>query len=504
VELTPGTVLQGKYRVDEVLGVGGMGEVLRATHVYLQQSVAIKILLPAMADAPSTIARFLREAQATARLKGEHIARVIDLGSLPDSRPFIVLEYLEGNDLNQILCERGPQPSPLVCDFMLQACEGLAEAHALGFVHRDIKPSNFFITRRPDGSMLLKILDFGISKPPAEYDDLTGTQMVIGTPTYMAPEQMKGGRQVDARSDIWSLGVVVYQLLQGRPPFAGESYAELVLAVGTEAPQPLHVPLPPGLSDVIYRCLEKDPSKRQQDVGELARMLAPFASDPMAGAQIAARTNRVLQSQGRKAPGGVGGSPAAVSPVDLPGWPPAPSTSLSQGNGQITHRTGAKRGWLVSTVLSVAILAGAGGYIVNDVMRRDDRRQDRPAGRAAAAMADEPAPQPVPVQREPGPGSGSAELTATSGHDGPGSAAVTSGAWKPTTPQPTLSGTPPTSGPRTATVPTPTKVADGQDRSSSKPTARASVTRAKPTTPSKPKPKPTTTRRKGDLFDSRH
>ena len=243
MELAPGTILLGKYRIDELIGAGGMGSVVRASHLYLQEPVAIKILLPQMVESEQTVQRFLREAQAAVKLKSEHSARVMDVGTTPDGAPFMVMEYLEGNDLNQILRHHGPQLPPVACDLMLQACTGIAEAHALGIIHRDIKPSNFFITRRPDGSMLLKILDFGISKTPVGYSDLTGTQTVIGTPSYMAPEQMKSGRAADPRSDIWSIGVVMYQLLTGRTPFTGESYADLVLKVGLEPPEPLAVPL---------------------------------------------------------------------------------------------------------------------------------------------------------------------------------------------------------------------------------------------------------------------
>ncbi|MBA3820973.1 MAG: serine/threonine protein kinase, partial [Deltaproteobacteria bacterium] len=315
----PGTVLLGKYRIDEIIGVGGMGRVVRASHLYLQQSVAIKILLPAMAESASTVARFLREAQATVNLKSEHIARVIDVGTVPDGTPFMIMEYLDGNDLNQILRHHGPQTPVIVCDLMLQACEGLGEAHAMGIVHRDIKPSNFFITKRADGSMLLKILDFGISKTPAGITELTGTQTVLGTPTYMAPEQMKTSKEADPRSDIWSMGVVMYQLLSGRPPFSGDSYAELVLKVNGEPPQPMHVPVPAGLDDVILRCLHKDPQGRPQTVGELARSLAPFASDPVAAAQSASRTTRILQH--RMSQKGVQGSAFAAGggrPTPMP------------------------------------------------------------------------------------------------------------------------------------------------------------------------------------------
>ncbi len=404
----------GKYRVDEHLGAGGMGRVVRASHLYLQQSVAIKVLLPQMTESPSTVARFLREAQAAVRLKSEHTARVIDVGTLPDGRPYMIMEYLEGNDLNQILRHHGPQPPPIVCDLMLQVCEGLAEAHAIGIVHRDIKPSNFFITRRPDGSMLLKILDFGISKAPINYDDnLTQTHSVIGTPSYMAPEQMKSGRDADARSDIWSMGVVMYQLLQGRPPFAADSYAELAIKVAQEPPTPLHVPLPPGFGSAILRCLEKYPNQRHQNVGELARMLAPYASDPVTAAQIATRTTRILHARAaqpsvehgalpgqQSLPVGAGGglatpiplSPAALSPRS---WPPSPSSTDGRGQigrSQLTQKTSRGRGWLIAGAMALTILAASGGYIASTVMK-----DDIPASTPSSATAPSPATSPTPT-----------------------------------------------------------------------------------------------------------
>jgi serine/threonine-protein kinase len=398
--LGPGAVLLGKYRVEDVIGVGGMGRVVRASHLYLQQSVAIKILLPEMAQSTSTVARFLREAQATVQLKSEHIARVIDVGTLPDGTPLMVMEYLNGNDLNQILRHHGPQSPAIVCDLMLQACEGLAEAHAAGVVHRDIKPSNFFITQRPDGSMLLKLLDFGISKTPVGVSDLTGTQAVLGTPTYMAPEQMRSGRDADARSDLWSMGVVMYQLLAGRPPFGGESYAALVLQVNGEPPAPLHVPLPAGLGEVIFRCLEKDPLNRHQNAGELARMLAPFASDPVAAALSATRTTRTLQHKAGMgtlpvAAGGGLATPMPLSPAQLTPrtWPPPPvsqATSISQGTGQVTYLTRGPRGWLIGGAAAVVLLAGAGGYIVNELTKD--------GGSQRAERVEAPAASPSPVE----------------------------------------------------------------------------------------------------------
>jgi serine/threonine-protein kinase len=374
----PGEILLGKYRVEEIVGVGGMGRVVKASHLYLQQPVAIKILLPEMADSQSTVARFLREAQATVRLRSEHIARVMDVGAMPDGAPFMVMEFLEGHDLNQILRHHGPQQPQAVVDLMLQACEGMAEAHAMGIIHRDIKPSNFFITRRPDGSNLLKILDFGISKTSAELSELTGTQTVIGTPTYMAPEQMVSARSTDPRSDIWSIGVVMYQLLEGRPPFEAETYAQLVLKVGTAPPAPLHVPLPPGLQDIVFRCLEKDPGRRIQSVGELARMLAPYASDPMSAAQAAERAARILTAPkgghaGTALPGGAAGGLSMTPPQLTPkSWSKTGGSSLSGGAGQMSTGTKvmrAGRGTVIAGVATLVVVAGIGGFFIAGAMK---------------------------------------------------------------------------------------------------------------------------------------
>jgi serine/threonine protein kinase len=413
VELTPGSILLAKYRIDELIGTGGMGNVVRASHLYLHQPVAIKLLLPQMVESESTVQRFLREAQATVKLRSEHIARVMDVGTAPDGTPFMVMEFLDGNDLNQILRHHGPQQPAIVVDLMLQACEGIAEAHALGIIHRDIKPSNFFITRRPDGSMLLKILDFGISKTPIGYDELTGTQTVIGTPSYMPPEQMTSGRSADPRSDIWSIGVVMYQLMSGRPPFSGESYADLVLKVGLEPPAPILVPLPAGLGEVILRCLEKDPAARYQTVAELARTLAPYATDPIAGSQSAARVMRILQQRGAMqgmhgsplTAGGGLATPIPISPAQLTprSWPPSHGTSVSRSAGQVTFHTRSGRGWLIAGVAGLCVLAGGGGYAISQISR-SDRDTGGPHVRAPLPhAASEPAPAPAPMAAAPAP-----------------------------------------------------------------------------------------------------
>jgi serine/threonine-protein kinase len=208
-----GRVLLGKYRIEHVLGHGGMGMVLGARHLELGELFALKLLLPhALAD-EDLKHRFAREARAAARLKGEHAARVHDIGRLEDGAPYMVMEYLEGTDLRALLRARGPLPAAEAVDYMLQACHAIREAHALGIVHRDLKPANLFLARRPDGSACMKVLDFGISKELGSVaGDLTKTGELLGSPLYMSPEQMVRRRDVDGRSDVWALGVVLYEL----------------------------------------------------------------------------------------------------------------------------------------------------------------------------------------------------------------------------------------------------------------------------------------------------
>jgi serine/threonine-protein kinase len=290
-----GAVLAGRYRVDRVLGQGGMGIVVQAMHLQLHQPVAMKFLLPEVLGNQQVVHRFLREAQAAVRLKSEHVARVIDVGTLETGAPYMVLEYLEGADLSNF--PRSQLSVGGVVDLMLQACEALAEAHSLGIVHRDIKPANFFITRRADGSPLLKVLDFGISKSPLTGGQLTATQAVMGTPAYMSPEQMRSSRDVDHRSDIWSLGIVLYELLQGTPPFGGDTFSSMVLKVVTEPLPRLSVRLPGDLEDIVYRCLEKDPARRFQNTAELAQALAKYAQSDTQAAITMQRTRGILGSQ---------------------------------------------------------------------------------------------------------------------------------------------------------------------------------------------------------------
>jgi serine/threonine-protein kinase len=282
--LDKGSVIAGKFRIDEVLGQGAMGVIVAATHLQLEQRVALKFLLREAAGDRTIAERFLREARAAASLRSENICRVSDVGTLDTGEPYLVMELLEGRDLATILAEDGPVPVPVLADYIAQACAGLAEAHARGIVHRDLKPSNLFLTTRPDGGPLIKIVDFGIAKASATSAEfsMTRTDAVMGSPGYMSPEQLRSTRGVDARSDIWSLGVILYELASGRPPFAAESFSELVLRAVTEPAPPLEGrDIPWDFARVVHRCLEKDPARRYHDVNQLAIELAAFCEPPV-------------------------------------------------------------------------------------------------------------------------------------------------------------------------------------------------------------------------------
>src|SRR5262245_48550017 len=231
----PGHVLAGKYRVERVLGEGGMGVVVAARHLQLDQTVALKFLLPQAIANPEALGRFLREARNAVRLKSEHVARIIDVGTLDDGAPYIVMEFLEGSDLASVLAQQRALAIPVAADFLLQACDAIAEAHSLGIIHRDLKPQNLFVTRRHDGASLIKVLDFGISKSTAGGDfTATRTQAVMGSPAYMSPEQMRSAKLVDARTDVWALGVILYQLVLGRVPWDAETFTELCIKVSMD------------------------------------------------------------------------------------------------------------------------------------------------------------------------------------------------------------------------------------------------------------------------------
>jgi serine/threonine-protein kinase len=280
-----GDLLAGKYRVEKVLGFGGMGVVVSAFRGDLEQRVAVKFLSEAAAERPDAAERFRREARAAAKIRSEHVARVLDVGTLDTGQPFMVMEFLEGNDIADELRRFTYLPIIEAVEFILQAIEALAEAHAAGVVHRDLKPGNLFLARRADGSRRVKVLDFGISKSltgsSVEDMSLTKTAALIGSPLYMAPEQMRSAKDVDTRADIWSLGAMLYEMLTGQSPYTGESIPQLCAALLHDDPISLrqHRPeIPEGLEQVVLRCLMKDRNQRFPTVYDLGRALLPFAT----------------------------------------------------------------------------------------------------------------------------------------------------------------------------------------------------------------------------------
>ncbi len=280
-----GSIVAGKYKLERVLGQGGMGVVYAAYHQQLDQRVAIKFLLPQVAaQHAGAVARFVREARACAKLRSEHVARVIDVGSFEDGSPYIVMEHLVGTDLSQLIKSFGALAIDDACDYVLQACEALAEAHSMGIVHRDLKPSNLFVARHPDGTPSVKLLDFGIAKAPSaeawSEGALTGTDGAIGSPMYMSPEHLRNTATVDHRTDIWSLGIILHEILTGRHPFDATSPGGMCVMIAADPPAPLrrHRPdAPEELEAILLKCLHKDREQRFVNVGELAVALSKFS-----------------------------------------------------------------------------------------------------------------------------------------------------------------------------------------------------------------------------------
>ncbi|MEO8901314.1 MAG: serine/threonine-protein kinase, partial [Polyangiaceae bacterium] len=297
--VTEGQILAGKYRVERILGSGGMGFVVAAWHLELEQRVAVKFLHPLAMERSDTAERFRREARSAAKIRSEHVARVIDVGIMDGGVPYMVMEYLEGHDLADELQKYGMLPIDESIDFVLQAIEALAEAHAAGIVHRDLKPANLFIATRADGTRIVKVLDFGISKSllggsVAEMS-LTRTSTLIGSPLYMSPEQMRSAKDVDTRTDIWSLGVILYEMITGCSPYTGDSIPALCASLLSDTPpsmRSLRAEVPEALEGIVMHCLAKSRDDRFGTVSELARALAPYGN---ASSQLHVdRASRVL------------------------------------------------------------------------------------------------------------------------------------------------------------------------------------------------------------------
>jgi serine/threonine-protein kinase len=396
--LREGDVLAGKYRIEKVLGAGGMGVVVAARHIDLDQRVAIKCLLAHTRTMPEIVERFTREARAAAKIQGEHVARVIDVGRFEDGTPFMVMEYLQGHDLAAQLQEHGPLPVHDAVRYLLETCEAVVQAHAMRIVHRDLKPQNLFLAQQPGRRPIVKVLDFGISKviePGASA--LTKTSSVMGTPYYMSPEQLLSSKNVDERSDIWALGVILYELLIGEPPFVGDTGPEIIAQVLQNNPQPASArrpDLPAGMDQLIGRCMKTKVEERFANVADLAHALMPFAAagdresivaianvlgvpslragDTMLAAEapVAART----QGTGASKP---------------PGAQPQTAHNLTLSAGAVEAPKSRAGVWIGVGAAAVAALVGA------VVVMRPSAPVTKPVAETPAARAPEPPPPPA-------------------------------------------------------------------------------------------------------------
>ncbi len=407
-----GDILAGKYKVEKVLAQGGMGVVVAAMHQQLEQRVALKFLLPEGMENEAALGRFLREAKAAVRLRSEHVARVLDVGTAETGSPYIVMEYLEGRDLSSVLEAEGRLSVREAVTYVLQTAEAVAEAHALGIIHRDLKPANLFLTKRADGTPCVKVLDFGISKLTTPGDmNLTKTSAIMGTPYYMAPEQLRSSKSVDLRSDIWSLGMILYELLTGCVAYQRETLPELCSAILFDPvlpPRTFLPELPEALEAVVMRALAKAPEDRYQNLAQLAEDVAPFAKD---GERLAMRVKRVL---------GVGPktSDAPDEPAPLSPRPSSPDTSadaLAETTlGSIPAPPPRRLALIVGA--AVALVALLGVVVVRRMLAPSSVTAPPPSSETALTATVPPPPPPsstAPRMVEPPPSAGTAAVSAS-------------------------------------------------------------------------------------------
>ncbi len=390
----PGSIVGGKYEIVGVLGKGGMGVVFEAIHRRLNQRVALKMLRPHVRDDPETIARFEREARAAGQLRSANIARVLDVETQADL-PYIVMELLEGRDLEdeiEALSDRLPMMDAV--DYVLQACAGIHEAHACGIIHRDLKPANLFLCSTPDGP-LVKVLDFGISKVTDEQNArLTAQMTTMGSPVYMSPEQLRDAKDVDARADVWGLGVILYELIAGRPPFVGNVTQVTAAIVADAAPtlSSLRATVPPGLDAVVAKALEKKPEARFQSAEELAEALLPFAS-PAAARRFHASLRLQVATPRSLRPGQLAAAAAAETqsrPSLSPGETRSAFTSSSFGYAKKRRSR-----WLTAGLLAAGVVAVAATVVVLATRNAETKT-------AAAHTAEPPPPaSPLPPPAAP-------------------------------------------------------------------------------------------------------
>ncbi|MBX3231798.1 MAG: protein kinase [Labilithrix sp.] len=392
--LSIGDEIAGRYRLEGTLGSGGMGQVWSARHVGLDERVAIKVLRPERAGGERDLERFRREARAAARIRGENVVRVLDFGTLDEARPYIVMELVDGTNLESLLAEAGPLPPARAASYVLQACYAMAEAHRLGIVHRDLKPSNLLLTRRPDGSALVKVSDFGIATAGAlASDTLTETTDILGSPKYMSPEQLREARAVDARSDVWSIGVTLHHLLTGKLPFEAFTAAGLIARITSEPPVPVREQAPQvdaRLERLILRCLEKEPERRYEDVAELAAALVPFANADDAAAE---RVRRTLLRPRTERPAATVTAPRVEADANTVVPTERPAT--------LTERSASRP--LRFVLLAGAVVPLAAVFALTAASRVAPKAADPSVAPPSAPAREEPPPVESPARDEPAP-----------------------------------------------------------------------------------------------------
>lgn len=413
-EVLPGQILAGKFRIEQVLGRGGMGVVVAATHIQLEERVAIKFLLPEALKNAEAVRRFEREARAAVKIKSEHVARVTDVGQLETGSPYMVMEYLSGMDLGQYLERHGALTVTESADYLLQACDAIAEAHSMGIVHRDLKPANLFRIVRSDGTPSIKVLDFGISKVAAD-NSMTMTSSMMGSPYYMSPEQMTSSKTVDHRTDIWALGVILYELLTGKVPYGGDTVPEVCAQVLTNPPPnpaELNSDVPPELTAVIARCLSKQREGRFDDVAAFAMALVPFGSEN--ASFVAARISRVLGVTQTVSPsravrhtqsnlGAAAGAGAATSALGTKSDAVDPGAQTTLGGSANTQEfdlappTKKPNGALIGAAAAAILLIGGGGVYALSGGDEEPGFEANAAGPALGASPSAPEPaRPAP------------------------------------------------------------------------------------------------------------
>ena len=478
VPVSPGDILLGKYVVERVIGAGGMGVVVAVRHRELGELYAMKFMLPAALANEQAIDRFVREARSAAKLKSEHVAKVHDVGRLENGAPYMVMEHLTGQDLEAVLSATGPLSPEVAATYVMQACDAIAEAHDAGVIHRDLKPANLFVTKRANGSPCVKVLDFGISKqvnPDEAANSMTRTTAIMGSPYYMSPEQMRSSKNVDHRTDIWALGVILYQLSTGRVPFPGETITEVCSGVLADEPASLTViaHIPAAFDGIVRRCLQKNPTSRFANARELASALAGVAGASPGTSGLNLQVAAALPGQ-----------PVRPGTMAMDGPPPqlAQALSKSQG-GQVAQSGQTQTEWgrpvappqkkssagLLIGLLGLALVGGGIGAFV--FMQKG--KAPEPAAATAKETASEPATAKPVETATAKPAFG----------DGPGTSATPTSSAAPTASASAEPSAEPTAKPTATAVATATTKVVSKPTPTAKPTA---VVTSKPVATARP------------------